>query len=127
MLIVLLIFLCSAAHAAQTVPPDVMLENPAEEARAEALFGDLRCVVCQSESIKDSQAGMAHDLRQLVREKVHEGRSDAQILNFARQRYGDFILLKPPFQANTWLLWLSPLVFVCIAGSVAWLFFRKRG
>jgi len=101
------------------------LADPAAEARAVAIGDQLRCVVCQSESINDSQASMARDLRQLVREKIEDGWSDQQILDFARARYGDFILLKPPVQTNTSLLWLSPMLFAIMAGGVGVAYFRR--
>ena len=102
------------------------LADPAAEARAMAIGDRLRCVVCQSESINDSQASMASDLRLLVREKIQAGWSDQQIIDYARSRYGDFILLSPPLQANTSLLWLSPLLFAVLAVLAGAAFFRRR-
>jgi cytochrome c-type biogenesis protein CcmH len=87
----------------------------------------IRCVVCQSESIEDSQADMAHDMRLLVREKIAAGWSDAQITEYLRARYGDFILLRPPVQENTLLLWGAPVLFLAGgAGLVASLLRRKN-
>ena len=105
---------------------DDALPDAGQEARAAAIGEQLRCVVCQSESINDSQADMARDMRLLVRDKITEGWSDQQILDFARARYGDFILLKPPVQMNTYALWGLPLVFLAIAGGLVSLLFRKR-
>ena len=98
------------------VAVDQPLADPAQEARALTLGNELRCTVCQSESINDSRADMARDLRRMVRDKIAAGWTDQQIIDYARTRYGDFILLRPPFQPNTWLLWISPLLFVSIAG-----------
>ena len=91
-----------------------------------ALGHEIRCVVCQSESIEDSQADAARDLRQLVRDKIAAGWSDAQIADYLRARYGDFILLRPPVQPNTWLLWLCPALFLIIAFLCLWSFFRRK-
>ena len=89
-----------------------MLKDPALEARARALSTELRCLVCQNESIDDSDAELAHDIRVLVRERIAKGESNAEIRAFLVSRYGDFILLKPPFETSTLLLWFSaPLVF----------------
>jgi cytochrome c-type biogenesis protein CcmH len=121
LLILLLLFMPFAAEA------DEALSNPSEEARALALGAELRCVVCQSESINDSEADMAHDMRVLVREKIHEGWMDQQIKDFMRHRYGDFILLQPPVQSNTYLLWALPALFILIAtGSALLMFSGKR-
>jgi cytochrome c-type biogenesis protein CcmH len=108
-----------AASTDQTVTDDSdqTLGNPADEARAVALGKQLRCVVCQSESINDSQADMARDMRGLVREKISYGWSDADILEYLRQRYGDFILLKPRFQMKTFMLWAFPPLFLIIAAG----------
>jgi len=100
-----------------TVAAEMALSDPREEARATAIGEEIRCVVCQSESIDDSQADMARDMRQLVREKVHAGWSDRQVVDYLRERYGDFILLRPPVQSNTWLLWFAPLGFLLSAGA----------
>jgi len=105
---------------------DDALPNPQEEARAVAVGEELRCVVCQSESINDSQADMARDMRLLVREKIHQGWSDQQIFDFARARYGDFILLRPPVQTNTYMLWALPILFLTFAGCLILPLFRKR-
>jgi cytochrome c-type biogenesis protein CcmH len=121
----LALFLVTAPALAAT---DIM-DNPQDEARAHALGEHLRCVVCQSETINDSQADMARDMRLLVRDKIREGWSDTQIIDYARGRYGDYILMKPPFQANTYALWglpfvLSVGVFVLVYRRV---FAKKRG
>jgi cytochrome c-type biogenesis protein CcmH len=106
---------------------DEVVLDPQQEARAILLGSELRCVVCQSESINDSQADMARDMRLLVRDKIKQGWTDQEILDFVRARYGDFILLKPPFQANTYLLWALPsLLFAGAAGLVLDLFWKKK-
>ena len=102
-LIALLIAL--AAPAALAVQPDEILTDPALEARARNLSRELRCMVCQNQSIDDSDAPLARDLRLLVRERLTEGDSDSQVLDFLVARYGEFVLLKPPFELHTLLLW----------------------
>ena len=97
--------------------PSERLPNPGQEARAEQLFTQLRCIVCQNESIDDSEADLAHDLRQIVRQQVAAGRSDAQIRAFLVDRYGEFILLKPKFSVGNALLWLAPLLIVLCGGA----------
>jgi cytochrome c-type biogenesis protein CcmH len=99
------------------VRPDEILSDPVLEARARNLSAELRCMVCQNESIDESDAPLAHDLRVLVREHLQAGESDAAIRNYLVARYGDFILLKPPFKAETFLLWTAPLL-VLLAGTV---------
>ena len=111
----LMIFAIVVATAAPAfaVQPDEMLKDPVLEARARALSGELRCMVCQNQSIDDSEAPLARDLRILVRERLTAGDTDRQVLDFLVARYGDFVLLKPPFTWDTALLWLvSPLVLV---------------
>ena len=102
------------------VRPDEMLKDPALEARARHLSAELRCMVCQNQSIDDSEAPLAHDLRVLVRQRLQAGDTDRQVLDFLVARYGDFVLLKPPFNADTLLLWgLPPLALLAgIAGLV---------
>lgn len=99
--------------------------NPAMEARARALQRQLRCLVCQGESIDESNADLAADLRHLVRAQMREGKTDRQIENFLVARYGDFILMKPPVQSDTWLLWLAPFLVLGAGGAVAWVTVKK--
>jgi cytochrome c-type biogenesis protein CcmH len=99
--------------------------DPAMEARARALQRQLRCLVCQGESIDESGASLAADLRQLVRRQMAEGKSDAQIKQYLVARYGDFILMKPPLQADTYALWLAPFVVLLGAGGVAFWAIRR--
>ncbi len=102
------------------------LDDPAQEARAKAIGDELRCVVCQSQSINDSQAEMARNMREMVRDKISAGWSDQQIYDYVRSRYGDFILLKPPVQMNTLLLWLWPVLLMGLAGLLFWRNLRRR-
>ncbi len=101
-----------------------MADDPELEARVMALSRDLRCLVCQNESIAESRAPLAVDLRAQVREQLGAGRSEAEVLDFLVARYGDFVLYKPPFRASTALLWLGPAFF--LFGGVGWLLFRLR-
>lgn len=114
------------ALSAGAVQPDEMLKNPALEARAQALSKQIRCLVCQNESIDDSEASLAHDLRVLIRKQILEGRSNAQIKDFLVKRYGTFVLLKPPFQASTLVLWLGPLVVLLAGAAGLAIYFRNR-
>ena len=104
----MLLFAVLASAPSLAVEPDEVLANPALEARARAISQELRCMVCQNESIDESQAPLAHDLRVLVRQRVMAGDSDQQIINFLVSRYGEFILLKPPLSWNTLVLWGAP-------------------
>src|SRR5579863_7534628 len=97
-----------AAAPSFAVEPDEVLPNPALEARARAISKELRCMVCQNESIDESQAPLAHDLRVLVRQRIMAGDSDQHIINFLVARYGEFILLKPPLSWHTLALWGAP-------------------
>jgi len=97
-----------AADLASAVEPGEMLKDPALEARARAISQEIRCLVCQNQSIDDSNADLAHDLRVLVRERLTAGDSDRQILAYLTSRYGDYVLLRPPVKPATWLLWFGP-------------------
>ena len=107
--------------------PSEMLANPKQEARAEAIGAQLRCLVCQNESIEASGAPLARDLRHVVRAQVAAGRSDRQIMAWMVARYGDFVRLRPPFGAATLLLWAMPLLALCLGGLAAWFGWRSRG
>jgi cytochrome c-type biogenesis protein CcmH len=111
---------------ALAVRPDEMLSDPALEARARAISKDIRCVVCQSENIDESDADMAHDLRVLVREQLVAGKSDQQVRDFLVARYGDFVLLKPPFKMKTLLLWVGPFALLLLAAAGILVFYRRR-
>lgn len=99
--------------------------DPAMERRARNMQRQLRCLVCQGESIDESGSPLAGDLRRLVREQMAAGKTDREIQDFLVARYGDFILMKPPVQPNTWLLWLTPFVVLGGAGAVAWVTVKK--
>lgn len=109
------------------VQPDEMLADPALEARARALSKELRCMVCQNESIDDSEAPLAHDLRVLVRERLQAGDSDQQILNFLVSRYGEFVLLKPRLSWHTAALWGMPPAVLLIGIVTIVVVVRRRG
>jgi len=110
--------LAALACLAAAADPADRLANPAQEARAKALFSDIRCVVCQNESIDDSEADVARDLRQAVRRQVAAGQSDAQVRDYLVQRYGEFILLKPRFSLENAVLWLAPFLIAAAGVSV---------
>jgi cytochrome c-type biogenesis protein CcmH len=110
----------------RAVEPSERLADPALEARARTLSKELRCLVCQNQSIDDSNADLAHDLRVLLRQRLVAGDSDRQVLDFVVARYGIFVLLDPPFAPVTWLLWLAPPVLVAGVGGVLLLRARRR-
>ena len=105
---------------AYAVTPEEMLSDPVLETRARTITSELRCLVCQNQSIDDSDASLARDLRVLVRDKLKEGLSDAQIRQFVHERYGDFVLLRPPVKKTTLFLWLTPLVALFAGVFVVW-------
>lgn len=109
--------------AAASDPAD-RLPDPAQEARARAIFRDVRCLVCQNESIDDSEAELARDLRQIVREQVRAGRSEAEIKRFLTDRYGEFVLMTPRFNPSNLLLWVGP--FLIVVAGLALLLVRLR-
>jgi cytochrome c-type biogenesis protein CcmH len=112
---------------ALAVQPDEILKDPALESRARALSQELRCMVCQNQSIDDSDAPLAKDLRVLVRERLSAGDSDNQVIDFLVARYGEFVLLKPRVTAHTLLLWLAPFAALLIGGWGVIAFIRRRG
>ena len=127
--LILLVTLALLAPAARVlaVQPDEMLPDPALETRARALSKELRCMVCQNQSIDDSDAPLARDLRLLVREHLRAGETDQQVLDFLIARYGEFVLLRPRFAPHTALLWLTPLgVLVIGALGIAMSARRRR-
>ena len=113
------------AGSAWAVHPDEMLSNPKLEARARAIGKELRCLVCQNESIDDSDADLAHDLRVLVRQRITAGDSDEQVKKYIVARYGDYVLLKPPFDSETYLLWFGPLVLLLGGATAATIYYRR--
>ena len=123
---VLLLALTLGISAAHAVEPDEVLTDPTLESRARILSAELRCMVCQNQSIDDSDAPLARDLRILLRERLSAGDSDEQVIDFLVARYGDFILLRPPVAWNTALLWLAPPAVLIVGGVVAFTLFRRR-
>ncbi len=120
-----LLFLVLAAPAF-AVEPDEILDDPVLEARARELSKGLRCLVCQNQDIDSSNAELAKDLRVLVRERLVAGDSDQQVLDYLVARYGDFVLLDPPFKPETYLLWFGPLVILLLGGVAVVAYFRHR-
>ena len=114
--------LCIAAAA----DPTERLKDPGQEARARAIFRDVRCLVCQNESIDDSEAELAHDLRQIVREQVAAGKSDGEIKRFLTDRYGEFVLLTPRFSAGNLALWGGPFLVVILGAGLLVARLRNR-
>ena len=115
-----------AAGQAGAIRPDEMLPDPAQEERAREVGKLLRCLVCQNQSIDDSEADLARDLRLLVRERIRAGDSDAEVLRYMQARYGDFVLMRPPVRPATWLLWFGPLLLALPALGAALLYFRRN-
>ena len=118
--------LLATMSPAAAVQPDEVLQNASLEARARALSRELRCMVCQNQSIDDSDAPLARDLRILVRERLTAGDSDTQVLDFLVARYGQFVLLRPRFESETALLWLTPVLVLAFGALGAVLFVRRR-
>ena len=125
----------ATAHAIQSVQSerpvgigeesaDTPLEDPKLEARARALMGEIRCLVCQNQAIDESNAELAQDLRTIVRTQMAAGQSEDDVKAYLVSRYGDWVLLKPPVDARTWLLWLSPVLFLLLGGI--WLMLHLR-
>jgi cytochrome c-type biogenesis protein CcmH len=119
----ILIFLCAPALAVQ---PDEMLADPALEARARAVSGLIRCPVCQGETIDDSNATIAKDLRLVVRERLLEGDSDDQVIDYVVARYGEFVLFQPRAEGINWLLWGAGPMFLAMSLAAAGLYLRRR-
>jgi cytochrome c-type biogenesis protein CcmH len=123
--LILSLFVLSAASA-WAVEPDEMLPDPALEARAREVGQELRCLVCQNQSIDDSNAPLAHDLRVLVRERIKAGDSNAQAMDFVVARYGDFVRLRPPMRGETYALWFGPAFVLAAAVGALFLALRRR-
>lgn len=115
--LILLAALCAAASA-WAVEPKEMLKDPAQEARAREVSKQLRCVQCQNETIDESHAEIARDMRILVRERIVAGDSNVQILDYMRSRYGDYVLLNPRFMSSTLALWIGPFIILVIGGFI---------
>ncbi|QLP98418.1 MAG: cytochrome c-type biogenesis protein CcmH [Rhodoblastus sp.] len=123
---VLALALTLAPVAALAVQPNEVLADPAQEARAREISENLRCLVCQNQSIDDSNADLARELRLLVREQVAAGKTNAQVTDYLVSRYGDFILLKPPVNARTAILWIAPFATLAFAAAMVWARARRR-
>ncbi|MBB4573937.1 cytochrome c-type biogenesis protein CcmH [Rhizobium lentis] len=123
--LLIILFILFTPFSAFAVNPDEVLADPALEARARTLSAELRCMVCQNQSIDDSNAELAKDLRLLVRERIKDGDSDEEVLNYIVSRYGEFVLLKPRFSMKTVLLWGAPALLV-LAGGLSLLVFARR-
>ncbi|MBE0533344.1 MAG: cytochrome c-type biogenesis protein CcmH [Rhodospirillales bacterium] len=123
----LVLLLLAWAMPAAAVDPGEMLADPALEARARDISKDLRCLVCQNQSIDDSDAQLARDLRVLVRERLAAGSSDDEVVDYVVSRYGDFVLLRPPFKLSTYVLWIGPAVIFAGGLLAVVVFYRRRG
>ncbi len=123
--LVLMLLIASAAQAA-ALQPDEILDDPALEAKAREISAELRCLVCQNQSIDDSDAPLARDLRVLVRERLKAGDGEADIMDFVVARYGEFILLRPRLSPQTYLLWFAPLLLLLTGGYLAFRLFGQR-
>jgi len=121
----ILLVLVLSTVLGHAVQPDEVLSDPRLEARARALSRELRCMVCQNQSIDDSDAPLARDLRLLVRERIRAGDSDPKVIDFLVVRYGEFVLLRPRFEMHTALLWLTPFV-ILVGGALALLVLARR-
>lgn len=126
LLLALALALFSPAPPAVALEPGEMFADPELEARARELGRQLRCVKCRNQSIFDSNAGIAKDLRVLVRERMELGDSDAEVLAFVQERYGDYVLLKPRVSAETYVLWLAPVAMILVAGAGFAAYMRSR-
>ena len=111
--------------AALAVRPDEVLDDPGLEARARAISAELRCMVCQNQSIDDSDADLARDLRILVRDRLKAGDSDRQVMDYVVSRYGEFVLLRPSFSARNFLLWAMPVIVLVIGGAGFFAYVRR--
>lgn len=125
-ILLLIVWLAAGGLPARAVQPDEVLADPALEARARAISAELRCLVCQNQSIDDSDAPLARDLRMLVRERLKAGDSDQAIKDFVVARYGEFVLLKPKLSAKTALLWFATPALLAAGLILIWLAHRRR-
>ncbi len=122
---VLLVILLLLSIPALAVQPDEILKDPVMETRARDISKQLRCLVCQGEDIDESNAGLAGDIRKLVRERLVAGDSDTAVLAFVQERYGDYVLMNPPVKPATWLLWGAPLLVLLAGFGVALRYLRR--
>ncbi|PKP77147.1 MAG: cytochrome C biogenesis protein CcmH [Alphaproteobacteria bacterium HGW-Alphaproteobacteria-3] len=121
-----LLFFCLSIPAFALVSPSERLPDPEQEARAREISKELRCLVCQNQSIDDSDAELAGDLRRIVRERISAGDTDKEVFDFVIARYGEFVLMTPRFKPATWVLWLTPGFVLLGGGIVAVLFLRRK-
>lgn len=126
-LLLLGVLIVLAIAPARAVNPDEVLADPALEARARALSAEVRCLVCQNQSIDDSDADLAKDLRRLIRRRLKAGQDEAEIRAYLVGRYGEFVLLRPPVRRGTWLLWFGPLLVLLAGAAGLFFYFRGRG
>lgn len=128
-LLILFSVLCSffMASTAPALTLEPALSNPVQEARAQEIFKQIRCVVCTSESIHDSNAGLAKDFRERIRERITAGDTDQQVLDYMVARYGDYILMEPPVKETTYLLWYGPILILLLGGTgIAAMVWKRR-
>ncbi len=126
LLVVLVAWIALAPLPSVAVEPGERLDDPVLEARARDISKGLRCLVCQNQSIDDSDAGLARDLRVLVRERLTAGESDDQVIAYVTARYGDYVLLEPPLKPTTYLLWFGPAAIFLAGGAAVIVFLRRR-
>ena len=124
--LIAIVFAMALPFAAHAVEPDEILADPALEQRAREVGKKLRCVVCQNQSIDDSNAELARDMRILVRERIQAGDTNAEVIAYMVDRYGDFVLLDPPFKTSTYVLWIGPGVIAILGIAGVLVFFRRR-
>ena len=122
----LMLLLALLAVPARAVEPDEMLQDKVLEHRAREISAGIRCVVCQNQSIDDSNAEIARDMRRAIRERLTQGDSDADVVAFLRARYGDYVLLRPPFDPRTWILWLGPPLLLLLISRLLYRSARRR-
>ena len=120
------IFLLLALSPAGAVMPDEILDDPALEARAREISQNLRCLVCQNQSIDDSNADLARDLRIIVRQRLVAGDSNEEVFQYLVDRYGEYVLLRPPVRGSTYFLWFGPIAILLVAGGALLLAARRR-
>ena len=124
LLILTFLLFLTPTNNSYSVEPDEVLKNEKQELRARKISKNIRCMVCQNQSIDESDAPLAKDLRILIRDKIKSGKKDEEIYNFLRDRYGDFIFLKPTLSLNTFLLWFLPFIFLAIGLNI--IFFNNK-
>lgn len=126
MLLSLILYMALSFQAAAIGVDKDILADPDQEARAQMIMQQLRCLVCQNQSIVESDAELAADLRQIVREKIRAGATDQQIMDFMTSRYGDWVLLKPPFRGKSMLVWIGPLLILLAGGTLVMVTLRRQ-